>query len=201
MKLINQSVEFEVKPNHPLLTIERAGRTCYQTEPGKDSKKFVKMLIDRGHESVLEHVSASVRIITNRGVSHELVRHRLAAYSQSSTRYVRNDGCMEFIRPVWLVDGTSAALTFEAACWTSEAHYLYLLENGWRPEQAREVLPNALKTEIVMTANMREWRHIFRLRTSKAAHPQMRALMLDALSLFEREFPVLFEDIDADGGK
>ncbi len=195
MKLINQSVEWETKPDHQLLTIERAGRTCYQTDPGKDSKKFVKMILDRGHESVLEHVSASVRIITNRGVSHELVRHRLASYSQESTRYVRLDGGMEFIRPVWVVDGTPAAVAFMSACSMGEIYYLELLECGWRPEQAREVLPNALKTEVVMTANMREWRHILRLRTSKAAHPQMRALMLDALAGFKWEFPILFDDI------
>jgi len=155
------------------------------------------MLIKRGHESVLEHVSASVRFVTNRGVSHELVRHRIASYSERSTRYVDYKTKMEFIRPVWWDDsGKQAQTAFEQALGYSEKRYRFLREHGWHPEQAREVLPNALKTEIVVTANIREWRHIFKLRTSSKAHPQMRSLMLSCLDGFKKEIPVIFDDIN-----
>lgn len=129
------------------------------------------------------------------GNSHELVRHRLASYSQESTRYVRYDGNMEFIRPVWWDDWSAAEQrSWERAMQFSETEYLFLLAHGSRPEQAREVLPNSLKTEIVTTANLREWRHIFRLRCSKAAHPQIRSLMTDCLKGFHREIPVIFDE-------
>jgi len=198
LKLIDQSWEWVDEPRNVLVRIMRAGATCYKSEP-QHPERFVRMLMNKGHESVIEHVSASVRIITNRGVTHELVRHRLASFSQESTRYCNYGGKeMEFIRPVWWnsmpEDGLGQKIFIEA-CEEDEYHYKQFIGCGWRPEQAREVLPNALKTEIVMTANLREWRHVFKLRTSKAAHPQMRALMLDLLSDFKEAIPVIFEDI------
>jgi len=200
MKIIDQSWEWVILPILPLETIEFAGRTCYKSEckiTPDSAEKFVKMLIKRGHESVLEHVSASVRFVTNRGVSHELVRHRIASYSQESTRYVDHKTKMEFIRPVWWNDsGEQAQTAFEHALEDSEERYHSLRKHGWHPEQAREVLPNALKTEIVVTANLREWRHIFKLRTSSKAHPQMRSLMLSCLDGFKKEIPVIFDDIN-----
>lgn len=199
MKLIEQSWEWIGKPMLPLKCIELAGRTCYKSEDKiteESAEKFVRMILKSGHESVIEHVSATVRFITNRGVTHELVRHRLAAYSQESTRFVDYQGEMEFIRPVWLWFADDAAWKlFQSSCEQAEAKYQALRRMGWRPEQAREVLPNALKTEIVTTANLREWRHIFKLRTSPKAHPQMRALMLDCLAGFKEAIPVLFDDI------
>ena len=199
MKIIDQSWEWVQKPELPLELIEGAGRTCYKSEEKiteGSAKKFVKRILKSGHESVIEHVSASVRFITNRGLTHELVRHRLCAFSQESTRYVRYDGNMEFIKPVWFDSSTSEQkYLFENACSQAESYYLQLLEQKWRPEQAREVLPNALKTEIVVSCNLREWRHIFKLRTSKAAHPQIRALMQDCLVGFKEAIPVLFDDI------
>jgi thymidylate synthase (FAD) len=196
MKIIDQSWEWLQKPENPLELIEQAGRTCYKSECKGAPEKFVKMLLSRGHETPIEHVSASVKIITNRGVTHELVRHRLASYSQESTRYVNYSGNMEFIRPVWW-DNWSGQ---EQAVWKyaisqAEMSYCDLIKRGNRPEQAREVLPNSLKSEIVMTANLREWRHIFKLRCSKQAHPQIRALMLDMLQGFKKEIPVIFEEI------
>jgi len=201
VQLIEQSWEWILKPTEALERIEVAGRTCYKSEDKitKDSaEKFVKAIMSRGHESVIEHVNASVRFITNRGVTHELVRHRLCAFSQESTRYVRyND--VEFIKPVWWGASTTRTQNFFLdACATAEDSYNQLIQLGWRAEQAREVLPNALKTEIVVTANLREWRHIFKLRTSKAAHPQIRALMLSCLKGFQEVIPVLFDDMKED---
>ena len=201
MQLIEQSWEWILKPTTALERIELAGRTCYKSEDKitEDSAiKFAESIIRRGHESVIEHVNATVRFITNRGVTHELVRHRLCAYSQESTRYVRYDN-IEFIKPIWWKASTTREQnSFLDACEATEESYKFLLQNGWMPQQAREVLPNALKTEIVVTANLREWRHIFKLRTSKAAHPQIRALMLSCLKGFQEVIPVLFDDIKED---
>ena len=201
MKLIEQSWGWENKPILPLMFIEQAGRTCYQSGNGdgisiKSSEKFAKMIKDNGHHSVIEHVSASVRMITNRGVTHELVRHRLASFSQESTRYCNYGGKdMEFIKPVWFTDiEYYSNSVFITACEQGEEHYNRLLNCGWTPQQAREVLPNALKTEIVMTANLREWMHVFKLRCSKKAHPQIRALMISVRDGFRECCPILFDE-------
>jgi thymidylate synthase (FAD) len=153
------------------------------------------MLLRHGHGSVIEHGVASVRFITNRGVTHELVRHRIASFSQESTRYVRYDGQMEFIQPVWWASWSETEKkAWENAMQAAEKTYQLLLRSGSRPEQAREVLPNSLKTEIVMTANLREWIHVFNLRCSKASHPQIRALMLACKQGFREAIPVFFDD-------
>lgn len=195
MKLIEQGYEFIIPPPHNTLQIiENAGRTCYKSESRGNPERFVSMLLRSGHHSVIEHVSASVRIITNRGVSHELVRHRLASYSQESTRYCRYDSAIEFVTPVWINNwNEECRKEFIDACLKAEQSYKVLLENAATPEQAREVLPNALKTEIVMTANLREWRHCFQLRCSEMAHPQMRALMRNIRDGFRERVPILFE--------
>lgn len=207
MIIIEQSWEWLQKPHMPLELIELAGRTCYKSEERMRSDsawRFVKMLLERGHHSVIEHPAASVKFVTDRGVTHELVRHRLASYSQESTRYCNYGGDdLKVIKPVWIdlpcdkiiySDDKATQLWYESMA-EAESTYHDLLQEGWRPEQARSVLPNSLKTEIVMTANLREWRHVFRLRTSKAAHPQMRELMLSCLKGFRAEIPVLFDDL------
>jgi len=199
MKVINQSWEWIQKPVAPLEIIEKAGRTCYKSEdriaPGS-AEKFAKMVVKRGHETVIEHAVLSVRFITNRGVTHELVRHRLSSFSQESTRYIRYKGGMEFIRPVWW-DAWSREErdVWEDTMRRAEIAYQVLLDHGSRPEQAREVLPNSLKTEIVMTANLREWRNIFNLRCDRSAHPQIRCLMLACLKGFAQEIPIIFDDL------
>jgi len=203
MKIIEQSCEWIQKPILPLENIEYVGRVCYKSEDKitlGSAEKFVRTILNRGHESVIEHVNASVKFITNRGVTHELVRHRLCAFSQESTRYVDYQKEMEFIKPVWWSSLDSSAKTklWTDAMQASEMYYKALRECGWRPEQAREVLPNSLKTEIIVTANLREWRHIFKLRTSKAAHPQMRDLMLKCLEMFKTDFPILFDEFDSE---
>lgn len=218
MKIIKQSWSFHVPVVGAdlLRSIESAGRTCYKSEEKVDTENFIRLIIARGHESVLEHGNASVRIVTDRGVTHELVRHRIASYSQESTRYCnyasdRFGNQVTFILPVWFYayhaqeefDGdwpsqnkipmNHSYYEWLKACQDAEKHYLEMLRFGSTPQEARAVLPNSLKTEIVMTANLREWRHFFRLRTAPAAHPQMRELAESMLSGFRQSVPVVFE--------
>lgn len=169
----------------------------------ESAKKFVRMVIARGHESVLEHVSAGFRIVTDRGVTHELVRHRIAAFSQESTRYCdyagdRFGGDLSFIEPPF---GEDENARFRHKAWVraveaAEASYAELRSIGTPPEIARSVLPNSLKAEIGMTCNAREWRHILRLRLDKAAHPQMREVMHLVAAELVQWSPVLFEDLE-----
>jgi thymidylate synthase (FAD) len=200
----------------PLQLIEMAGRTCYKSESKitKDSsKKFVKMITERGHESVIEHSAMTVRFICDRGVSHEIVRHRICAFSQESTRYVNYKGGCTFVIPPWidLMEGeyldehlfetvydpkaSSPQLKWLNCLRYATLTYKQLIDDGWSPQEARSVLPNSTKTEIVVTANFREWKHIFKLRTSKAAHPQMRELMIPLLKDVREIIPIIFEDI------
>ena len=152
------------------------------------------------------HTVKTVKFITNRGVTHELVRHRPAAYSQESTRYVKYNNEMEFIRPVWIdkeylgnytptFKGEDTSGHFIESCLLAELEYNNLLSNGWQPQQSREVLPNALKTEIVITCTLREWYHIFKLRCSSKAHPQIRSLMQQTLKDFIIMEPTIFEPL------
>jgi len=200
MKIIEQSYAILSISENPLELIEQAGRICYKSEDkitSDSAEKFVKMLRDKGHHAMLEFGDITVKFITNRGVTHELVRHRLSSFAQESTRYVRYDWDMEFIRPVWWDNwGSLSKSEWTACCRHSEVSYAALLKIGSRPEQAREVLPNSLKTEIVVKANIREWRHILKLRTSKKAHPQIRGLMLPLLAELQERVPVVFDDIN-----
>ncbi len=190
-------------PDAALSVIEQAGRTCYKSEHKMQEGSagdFIRRILRSGHESVIEHGSVTVRFICDRGVSHELVRHRLAAYSQESTRYAnyareRFGSEISVIRPTfWSEDSREFAL-WQEAMEKCEAAYMELLSQGAKPQQARAVLPNSLKTEVVMTANFREWRHVFRLRCSRAAHPQIREVMLPLLEEMNKRFPPLFEDV------
>ena len=198
-----------VLDNADLGLIEVAGRTCYKSTRSTDKAsqyKFIKNIIDKGHESVIEHSAMSVLFICDRGVSHELVRHRLCAFSQESTRYCNYKGGCEFIIPPWidLPEGEyerGLKLTHPDYLWakvmlTAEESYIELLAKGWSPQQARSVLPNSLKTEIVVTTNLREWRHIFKLRCAKVAHPQMRELMIPLFDEVKDFIPVIFDDIE-----
>ena len=182
MKIVEQSATLEtVTPNAEKL-IERAGRTCYKSEDkitDESAATFIAMILKRGHESVLEHASASFRIVCDRGVSHEIVRHRIASYSQESSRFCdyskdKHGSGIAVIEPPGL--DNAMFTSWKSACRKSESVYLELLKNGSTPQIARSVLPTCLKTEIVMTANFREWRHFIQLRTSPAAHPQIREI-------------------------
>lgn len=201
MRIVNQSWSWLQKPSNPLELIEKAGRTCYKSEnritPGS-AEKFAKMLLDLGHETVLEHTTASVRFITNRGVTHELVRHRLCSFSQESTRYVRYNSDIEFIQPFWWSSPNCSEE--QKNIWldtmqATEKAYHAALQAGSKPEEARDLLPHALKTEIVMTANLREWRHVFKMRCSSKSHPQMYTLMRECLAGFAAEIPIIFDDL------
>lgn len=179
--------------------LEKWGRTAYKSEDSityESAQKFLRNIIRRGHESVLEHVSITVRFICDRGVTHEIVRHRLVAYTQESTRYCdyQKKG-VTFIEPPFWQHGTMQYQRWYIAMENAERAYVQLMENGATPQEARSVLPNSLKTEIVATANIREWRHILRLRTASNAHPQMRQLMIPLLEDLRAILPVLFEDV------
>lgn len=205
MKIIEPSFRWldgKLPDGHAILAnIATAGRVCYQSEPTTSDALFVMKIIERGHESVLEHEKISVRIICDRGVSHELVRHRIASYSQESTRYCNYSkdkfgNELTFIRPPWIGDRPHGDREWRDAMREVETRYMYLISIGWTPEQARTVLPNSLKTEIVMTANLREWRHFFRLRCAPASHPQMRQIANMILAEFKNAVPVIFDDLE-----
>jgi thymidylate synthase (FAD) len=152
------------------------------------------MIIKKGHESCLEHEKVTVRIICDRGVSHEIVRHRIASYSQESTRYCNYSGEVKYIQPSdFQLDADDLELLSKI-----EEHYNKKIAQGLKPQQARYFLPNGLKTEIVVTMNIREWRHFFRLRTVPAAHPDMQAIAIPLLKEFKEKMPVLFEDINVE---
>ena len=182
--------------------IELCGRVCYKSE-GKvgegSAERLIRSMLERGHESPIEHFSVSVRIITDRGVSHEWVRHRVASYSQESTRYCnyskdRFGGEITFIKPTKLEEGTPEYEAWAKAMENAERSYLDMLAMGVAPETARSVLPNSLKTEFICTMNLREWRHFFALRTAPAAHPDMRAVACPLYEEFKRLLPVFFEE-------
>lgn len=183
--------------------IEQCGRICYKSEDritDDSALKFVDRIIKRGHESVLEHCAFTVKFICDRGVSHEIVRHRLASYCQESTRYCNYskddfDGEITVIEPFYLTPNTNVYDEWKEACGRAETAYFNLLEGGCTPQEARAVLPNSLKTEIIMTANIREWRHFLKLRTSNAAHPQIREVAIPLLNELQDRIPILFDDI------
>lgn len=217
MLLMKPSIKCETITENPITLIQDAGRTCYQSETG-NAKDFIKKIMDRGHLSVIEHASATYRVICDRGVTHEIVRHRLASYSQESTRYCKYGNGCKFIIPPWIdldpgecywepddgvltySDGISIDINTPNDVWLdalqmSQNSYSTLLAGGWSAQQARSVLPNSLKTEIVMTMNMREWLLFFTLRTDPKAHPQMREIAFLILKDIKKKVPVIFEGV------
>ncbi len=205
MKIIEPSVELvdDFDAAAVMKKLELAGRVCYKSEGNiKDdsAEKFIRGIIKRGHESVIEHAAISFKIICDRGVTHELVRHRLASYSQESTRFCdytagKFGGELTFIKPCfWREDDENFKLWQETMA-QLEKNYLKLRAGGARPEEARSILPNSLKTEIFVTMNLREWRHFLRLRTAKAAHPQMREVALKIYKILAEKLPAVFDDI------
>jgi len=233
MRIIQAKAEIMDKrnPSEIIHRINVAGRTCYKSEAKDEEmeKQFVRNLVARGHEAMLEHASMTVQFTVDRGVSHELVRHRLASFAQESTRYCnysqekfgeeitviepcffKNLPDKEHIRECvlwedWKTlneagiadDGWIYAL-WAKACIESESDYFEMLKYGATPEEARSVLPNSLKTEVIMTANLREWRHFFKLRAAGETgkpHPQMLEVAVPLLKECLEWLPEVFGDI------
>jgi thymidylate synthase (FAD) len=205
MRIIEPSFEFlDVNDGRNILkSIEKAGRICYKSEDkitSHSSKKFIQKILQSGHESVIEHEKITVKIVCDRGVSHEIVRHRIASYSQESTRYCNYSedkfgNELTLIRPFFWQNDPEKYTIWKETMQVIENNYNKLISQGARPEEARSILPNSLKTEIVVTMNLREWRHFFKLRTSAEAHPQMREITLPMLRQFKEEIPIIFDDI------
>lgn len=226
MKLIKPTFEILtlIDGKEILKTIEKVARTCYKSEDKIDdqsAEKMVKSLIARGHEAMIEFFDITVKFTCDRGVSHEIVRHRLASYAQESTRYCnyskdKFDGQITYIIPSWMDDylpTDNAYCGNDDAWWktfkdindpklvwlnsmqVAENNYIHLLNLGWSPQEARSVLPNSLKTEINVKMNLREWRHFFKLRCAPAAHPQMREVAIPLLENLKMSVPIVFDDI------
>ena len=208
MKIINAGFQIlsDINGMEMLKNIEYIARTCYKSEDMMTDLSAVKMvesLIDRGHEAMLEHEKISVKFIVDRGVSHELVRHRMASYAQESTRYCNYSkdkfgNELTFISPCFWSRCSREYEEWYAAMNSAEDIYFELIDWGVTPEQARTVLPNSIKTEVVMTANLREWRHFFKLRaigTTGKPHPQMLEVTVPLLAEFKALIPVVFDDL------
>ena len=207
MKIVNASYEILTEiTGDELDRIEEIAKTCYKSEVSRDvegTKNFIRGLIRRGHEAMLEHSLLSVKFICDRGISHELVRHRMASFAQESTRYCNYSkdkfgGELTFILPKYLQPGTKSFSLWVKAMGDAEDAYMAMLDEGLTAQEARGVLPNSLKTEIIMTANYREWRHFFILRAAedtRRVHPQMKELAQRLLLDVDALIPVIFEDI------
>lgn len=204
---------------------EYAGRVSHRTEDKQDTETFMrKVVMSHGDLSVIEHASVSVEFLVDRGITHEIVRHRIAAYTQESTRFVNYEKKMppSFIYPIpdvecpWCLKGYSHfnsedepyrhlidftgrlceyANDWIESIYVAENSYKNLIVKGWRPQEARSVFPNALASKIIVTYNLRMWRHFFLMRTSKEAHPQMRQVTIPLLKEFQEKIPILYEDI------
>ena len=222
MKKLNESYEILTKisecAKEELQMIEKIGRVCYKSEDlimedGESAKKFVAMLIKNGHEAMLEHSNLSVKFIVDRGISHELVRHRIASFAQESTRYCNyakdkfGSECnfiditpgIKLDNKMKSMETSEIALVleeWEKAMEDAERHYMKMLELSATPQIARSVLPNSTKTEITVSANYREWRNFFKLRIPKTAHPQMREVTIPLLKELKEKIPVIFDDIE-----
>lgn len=208
MKILEPYAQIESAPKYheALAAVEFAARTCYKSELSDniaDAERFIRSVIKRGHESVLEHFSVTVRFICDRGVSHELVRHRIASFAQESSRFCnyangKFGSEITVIKPHDLPERGIPYYLWLEACRNAEETYNRLVNSGVKPETARSVLPTSLKTEVVMTANLREWRHFLKLRSvgvTGKPHPDMKLLADDLLRQFKERLPVFFEDI------
>jgi len=200
MNIVKPSIELLWHTEDPEIQIERAGRTCYKSEDRinqSSAEKICRALRKSGHHAMIEHAVASFRIVTDRGITHEIVRHRLASYAQESTRYCNyskdkfSNEC-SFIKPPGL--SKTQVGYWKSACRIAEGYYFEMIEEGCSPQIARSVLPNCLKTEIVMMANFREWRHFIKLRAEKVAHPQIQPIAISICTVLVAIAPSIFED-------
>lgn len=191
---------------YELMDIEDAARTCYRSEDkildqAESAKKMVKNLIDHEHEAMLEHSILSVLFTCDRAIANELVRHRLMSFAQESTRYCNYSrdkfgNEITVIQPGFIHPGSVEYGLWISSCYDAERHYMEMLENGLTAQEARIVLPLCLATKLRVTGNYREWRHVLKLRTAMAAHPQMRELMIPLLRDLKKRIPIVFDDIE-----
>ncbi|MDR2653499.1 MAG: FAD-dependent thymidylate synthase [Prevotellaceae bacterium] len=199
-------IESPIDGNEILKRLEKAGRTAYKSEDkitADSSSAFVEMIMKHEHLSVIEHSFITVRVICDRGVSHEIVRHRLASYTQESTRFCNyTEGKfgneITVIKPCFWDENSEEYKIWNDTIKHIENSYNHLISLGVKAQEARSILPNSLKTEIVITMNLREWRHFFKLRTSPNAHPQMREIAVPLLKEFQKRIPVVFDRINTD---
>jgi thymidylate synthase (FAD) len=230
MQLINPSYEIltEIDADKILKKLELAGRTCWLSHPKEDSaEKFCRMILNKNHESVIEHESLTIKFIVSRSFLAEITRHRLSSFSVESTRYLNyNKRGMTFIIPTWInfepgeydvyhcgpkfdihttykygpyletVELDDEQKRFIDYLKTVETLYSDYIKDKKSPQEARAILPNCLKTEIIMTTNLREIRHILKLRTDKSAHPEMRQIMCPLLEELKGKIPVIFDGIN-----
>ena len=215
MEIIKPSVKLEFITPQALQKLELFGRVCYKSEDKiteESAENFCNMILKRNHMSVLEHCSATFRIITSRDILQEIVRHRIASYSVESSRYCNyspDKKGMQFIMPYWVNEEdiknwdspnldikSKGSLEFMLTCKNAEKTYNTLLEEGFKPQEARSILPGCLKTEIVMTANFREWLHFLELRTSRSAHPDMQIIAKMIADILSKICPVIFKKIN-----
>lgn len=206
MKLIKSKVEIltSINGDEIIKTIASVARTCYKSEANSTKEKdeaLVKRLIESKHEAMLEFVDVTVKFTCSRAISHELVRHRLCSFAQESQRYCnyskdKFNHEISFIAPSWLDEQDQIKYNlFIKSLQDAEHNYMILTAEGCSAQEARDVLPNATKTEINMKANLREWRHFLDLRCSSAAHPDMRYLALDLLKQVHEQIPIIFDDL------
>ena len=208
MKIIEPKVEIltPINGEEILKHLEKVGRICYKSEDkiADDSyEKFIGNIIKRGHESIVEHFNITVKFTTDRGISHEIVRHRIASYAQESTRYCNYSkekfgDEISVVKPVDIKEGTKEYEEWIRAMMCAETFYMSLINTGCKAQTARSVLPTCTKTEIMVTMNLREWRHFIKLRSSRAAHPDIRILAIDLLNQFKEKIPVICDDIEVE---
>ena len=206
MKIVKQSVKLLWITENPEFQIERAGRTCYKSEDritADSARLFAGKMREHGHHAMIEHAVASFRIITDRGISHEIVRHRIASFAQESTRYC-NYSNEKFGNEIAVIEPPGPSdeygyipipwfCSWFEACKSAERNYFVMINAGCSPQIARSVLPTCLKTELVMTANLREWLHFIELRGSKAAHPQIRPIAHEINRILAEHAPSIFK--------
>lgn len=205
MRIIQPTVTVNIDEmdQDKIVKIERYARVCYQSKSNLDNSVFfLKKIIDKGHESVIEHEKVTVTFCVDRGIANQIIRHRIASYSQESTRYC-NYSEEKFgqeitvIEPFFYKNRKREYEIWKTCCAQTEKVYFELIKTG-APEEARSVLPNSLKTELIVTYNFREWRHFFSLRCAKESHPQIRQVSIPLLLLFQKTFSPIFDDIEFD---
>lgn len=199
MKIVKQSVTLVSITKDPEKLIERFGRICWASDDkmtDSTAPEFVKKLKERGHHSVIEHASASFLIVTDRSICMEILRHRIASYSMSSTRYIRYNDEIPVVEPIGLNDDQFSV--WHDACVESELNYNLMLSKGCSPQVARDVLPNCLAAELAMSCNFREWMHFIKLRGSKAAHPKIRKIAGMVLDILVKHAPNVFGDLEVE---